>query len=44
MVQPGDVAALVVFIATLPDHVCLNEALITPTWNRGYVAQMQRGV
>jgi NADP-dependent 3-hydroxy acid dehydrogenase YdfG len=44
MVQPADVAALVVFVATLPDHVCLNEALITPTWNRGYVAQMQRGV
>ncbi len=44
MVQPVDVAALVVFVATLPDHVCLNEALITPTWNRAHVAQMQRGV
>jgi NADP-dependent 3-hydroxy acid dehydrogenase YdfG len=44
MVQPENVAALVIFVATLPDHVCLNEALITPTWNRGYVAQLQRGV
>jgi len=44
MVQPEDVAALIVFIATQPEHVCLNEVLITPTWNRGYVAQMERGV
>lgn len=44
MVQPEDVAELVVFVATRPVHVCLNEVLITPTWNRGYVAQMQRGV
>ncbi len=42
MVQPQDVAALVLFVATLPDHLCLNEALITPTWNRAHVAQMQR--
>jgi NADP-dependent 3-hydroxy acid dehydrogenase YdfG len=44
MVQPDDVGELVAFIATRPDHVCLNEILITPTWNRGYVAQVQRGM
>ncbi|MBY0337456.1 MAG: SDR family oxidoreductase [Acetobacteraceae bacterium] len=44
MVQPEDVGELVAFIATRPAHVCLNEILITPTWNRGYVAQMNRGM
>ena len=30
MLQPEDVAAAVVFIATLPDHVAIPELLITP--------------
>lgn len=42
MVQPEDCGELVRFIATLPPHVCLNEVLITPTRNRGYLAQMAR--
>lgn len=42
MVQPEDCGALVRFIATMPPHVCINEVLITPTWNRSYVAAMQR--
>lgn len=42
MVQPRDVADLIVYIATLPAHVVLNEVMITPTWNRGYVAALGR--
>lgn len=42
MVQPEDCGRLVAFIATTPPHVCLNEVLITPTRNRGYLAAMQR--
>jgi NADP-dependent 3-hydroxy acid dehydrogenase YdfG len=42
MVQPEDCGELVRFIATMPAHVCLNEVLITPTRNRGYLAQMAR--
>jgi len=43
MLQPKDCADLVRFIACLPRHVCLNEVMITPTWNRFYVAALQRG-
>jgi NADP-dependent 3-hydroxy acid dehydrogenase YdfG len=42
MVQPEDCGRLVAFIATTPAHVCLNEVLITPTRNRGYLAALQR--
>jgi NADP-dependent 3-hydroxy acid dehydrogenase YdfG len=38
MVQSSDVGDLILYIAQLPPHVCLNEVLITPTWNRSYVA------
>jgi NADP-dependent 3-hydroxy acid dehydrogenase YdfG len=30
MLQPADLAAAVVFIATLPEHVAIPELLITP--------------
>ena len=42
MVQPEDCAALVRFVASMPAHVCINEVLITPTRNRGYLAAMGR--
>ena len=38
MVQSEDVGDLILYIAQLPKHVCINEVLITPTWNRSYVA------
>ena len=31
-------------VACLPAHICINEVWITPTWNRGYVANLQRTV
>ncbi|MEM7058931.1 MAG: SDR family oxidoreductase [Pseudomonadota bacterium] len=37
MVQPDDMGETIHFIAALPNHVCVNELIISPTWNRGYV-------
>ncbi len=42
MLQPEDVADLIVYVATLPAHVCINEVWITPTWNRGYAAALKQ--
>lgn len=36
MLQPEDLAETVRFVAEMPAHVCLNEILISPTWNRFY--------
>jgi hypothetical protein len=32
---------LIAFIARQPAHVCINEVLISPTHNRGYIGTMQ---
>ena len=42
MLQSFDVGDLIRYIACLPSHVCINEVMITPTWNRAYVAALQR--
>ncbi len=42
MVQSADCGDLVRYIATLPPHVVINEVMIGPTWNRTYVANLQR--
>ncbi len=42
LVQSEDVAELILFVATRPKHVVLNEVWITPTYNRGYVAALER--
>jgi NADP-dependent 3-hydroxy acid dehydrogenase YdfG len=34
MLQSEDLGATIRFVATMPAHVCLNEILISPTWNR----------
>jgi NADP-dependent 3-hydroxy acid dehydrogenase YdfG len=39
MVQSADCGDIVRFVAELPPHVCINELTVSPTWNRGYVAQ-----
>ena len=36
MMQVDDLARTVQFVAEMPAHVCLNEILISPTWNRFY--------
>ena len=41
MVQPEDCGELMLFLARMPAHVCINDLTISPTWNRGYVGQAQ---
>ncbi len=40
MVQPEDCGDLIRYVACLPKHVCINEVVISPAWNRGYVAML----
>src|SRR5262245_26877889 len=42
MAQSEDVGDLIRYVACLPPHVTINEVWITPTWNRGYVANLAR--
>ena len=37
MLQVEDLAETILFVARLPASVCVNEILISPTWNRGYL-------
>lgn len=41
MVQAEDCGDLIRYIACLPKHVCINEVVISPTWNRGYVSALK---
>jgi NADP-dependent 3-hydroxy acid dehydrogenase YdfG len=38
MLQPDDLGRAIAFVASQPPHVCINEILISPTWNRSFVA------
>jgi NADP-dependent 3-hydroxy acid dehydrogenase YdfG len=38
MLQPEDCGRTIAFIASLPPRVCINEILISPTHNRGFIA------
>ncbi len=42
LLQPEDVADLIGYVAALPPRICINEVLISPSWNRGYVAGLAR--
>lgn len=44
MVQPEDCGDLIRYIACLPRHVVMNEVHLSPTWNRGYVAALDRQI
>jgi NADP-dependent 3-hydroxy acid dehydrogenase YdfG len=37
MLQPDDIGRTIAFIAGMPPHVCINEILISPTWNRSFL-------
>ena len=37
MVQPEDMGETIHYVAAMPTHVCVNQLVISPTWNRGYV-------
>jgi NAD(P)-dependent dehydrogenase (short-subunit alcohol dehydrogenase family) len=43
MIQPRQMADLILYIARLPPGICLNEYDISPTWNRGYAAALGVG-
>src|SRR5205085_8844499 len=36
MIQPEHMADLIAYVAKQPPSICLNEIVISPTWNRGY--------
>jgi NADP-dependent 3-hydroxy acid dehydrogenase YdfG len=36
MLQPADLGRTISFIANMPPHVCVNEIIISPTWNRAF--------
>jgi NADP-dependent 3-hydroxy acid dehydrogenase YdfG len=38
MLQAEDIGRTIAFVASMPARVCVNEILISPTWNRGFVA------
>jgi NAD(P)-dependent dehydrogenase (short-subunit alcohol dehydrogenase family) len=38
MLQEEDLGRTIRFIAEMPPHVCINELVISPVWNRTYVA------
>jgi len=37
MLQPEDIGRTIAFVASQPPRVCVNEILISPTWNRGFI-------
>ena len=37
MLQPEDLGATILYVATLPPRACVNELIISPTWNRFYL-------
>ena len=42
ILRSEDLGETILFVARLPRHVCVNEILISPTWNRGYVYDLSR--
>jgi len=41
MLQPEDLGATIRFIAELPARACINQLIISPTWNRMYVGGLE---
>lgn len=41
MVQSEDMGKIILFVAQQPPHVCMNEIVVSPTHNRGYLSQMR---
>jgi NADP-dependent 3-hydroxy acid dehydrogenase YdfG len=41
MLQAGDLGKTILFIATLPARACVNELIISPTWNRFYLGGLE---
>ena len=41
MLQPEDLGATILYVATLPPRACVNELIISPTWNRFYLGGLE---
>jgi NADP-dependent 3-hydroxy acid dehydrogenase YdfG len=41
MLQAEDLGRAILFIATLPPRACVNELIISPTWNRFYLGGLE---
>ena len=41
MLQPEDLGRTILFIASLPARACVNEIIITPTWNRFLIGGLE---
>ncbi len=41
MLQPEDLGATIRFVAELPARACINQLIISPTWNRIYIGGME---
>jgi len=39
MLQPEDLAETILYVARMPARACVNEVLISPTWNRFYIGK-----
>ena len=44
MIKEVDMGDTILFVAQMPPHVCINELLITPTWNRSYLGGADRAI
>ncbi|MBX3536934.1 MAG: SDR family NAD(P)-dependent oxidoreductase [Chelatococcus sp.] len=38
LLRPDDVGQMIRLVAEMPPRVCVNEVLISPTWNRNFIA------
>jgi NADP-dependent 3-hydroxy acid dehydrogenase YdfG len=41
MLQAEDLGATILYVALLPARACVNELIITPTWNRFYLGGLE---
>jgi NAD(P)-dependent dehydrogenase (short-subunit alcohol dehydrogenase family) len=42
MLQPEDLGKTILFLAMLPPRACVNELVISPTWNRFYLGGVEK--
>ena len=42
MLQAEDLGQTILFLASLPPRACVNELIISPTWNRFYVGGLEK--
>ncbi len=42
MLQPDDLGETIRFVAEMPAHACINQIIISPTWNRLYAGGLEK--